>query len=77
MNIRSEVKKHLKSKGSISRLEAMGLYSCFDITTVIRDLRRGNEARKPMKIETHIKVDSNGKRYARYTVRTRPRQAAM
>lgn len=70
--LRTEIKKHLRSKGSITRLEALGLYGCMDITTVIRDLRKAG-----MKIKTHMKADNNGKRYARYTVRTRSRQAAV
>jgi hypothetical protein len=69
--LRTNIKNHLKTKGSITRLEAIGLYSCMDITTVIRDLRRGNNIRKAMKIYTHIKVDNNGKRYARYSTRSR------
>lgn len=68
--IRSEVRKHLQSKGSITRLEALGLYGCMDITTVIRDLRAGDKSHKPMSIDTKIKYDRNGKRYARYTLRS-------
>lgn len=60
--LRVEIKKHLESKGSITRLEALGLYGCMDITTVIRDLRR-----QKMKILTDMRSDHNGKRYARYT----------
>lgn len=60
--LRKEIKNHLENKGSITRLEALGLYSCFDITTVIRDLRRTG-----MKIKTVMRTDHNGKRYARYT----------
>lgn len=75
--LRTEIRKHLKSKGSITRLEALGLYGCMDITTVIRDLRRGNDNRKPMKIYTQMKVDSNGKQYARYSTRSRSNSSAM
>lgn len=67
MSIRSEIAKHLKSKGDITRLEALGLYGCMDVTTVIRDLRRGSRDRKPMNIKTHYKYDQNGKVYARYS----------
>lgn len=66
--LRHEIKKHLHTKGSITRLEALGLYGCMDITTVIRDLRSGNKNRKPLDIQTIIRYDSNGKRYARYTL---------
>ena len=68
MNIRSEIKQHLESKGSITRLEALGLYGCMDITTVVRDLREGNQTRSPMNITTEIKRDRNGKQYARYSL---------
>lgn len=64
--LRREIKDHLKSKGSITRLEALGLYGCMDITTVIRDLRRGNRARTGMNIQTEMRRDHNGKPYARY-----------
>ncbi len=60
MSLRSEIKEHLKTKGSITRLEALGLYGCMDITTVIRDLR------KLIPIVTEMKTDRNGKKYARY-----------
>jgi hypothetical protein len=63
MSIREEVRGHLKAKGSITRLEALGLYGCMDVTTVIRDLRHGSS---PMKISTSMRTDRNGKRYARY-----------
>lgn len=64
--LRYEISKHLERKGNITRLEALGLYGCMDITTVIRDLRKGNGIRYPMKITTEMKDDANGKRYARY-----------
>ena len=63
--LRREIKSHLKSKGSITRLEALGLYGCMDITTVIRDLRKDK-----MNIKTVMRKDHNGKRYARYTFGT-------
>ncbi len=66
--IRNEIKKHLETKGSISSLEALGLYSCYDIRTAIRDLRNGCKTRKPMDIHTEMKVDQNGKKYARYSL---------
>jgi hypothetical protein len=69
MNIRKEIREHMKLKGSITRLEALGLYGCMDVTTVIRDLKRGNKSAAPMKIKTDIRFDANGKRYARYFVR--------
>lgn len=69
--LRERIKHHLETKGSITRLEALGLFGCMDITTVIRDLRRGNDNREPMDITTDIKHDTNGKRYARYTTRIR------
>lgn len=65
--LRSQIKKHLQDKGSITRLEALGLYGCMDITTVIRDLRAGCKSRRPMNIITNWKRDNNGKHYARYS----------
>lgn len=70
--LRTKIKKHLETTGSITRLEALGLYGCMDITTVIRDLRA-----KDMSITTNMKVDENGKRYARYTFGTGREQAAL
>ena len=66
--LRRLIRDHLENKGSITRLEALGLYGCMDITTVIRDLRHGSKHNEPLHIHTDIKVDHNGKRYARYTV---------
>lgn len=64
--LREQIKKHLEIKGHISRMEAFGLYNCMDITTVIRDLRRGNSKRKPMPITSDMRTDPKGKVYARY-----------
>lgn len=61
--LRKEIKDHLNKIGSITRLEALGLYGCMDITTVIRDLRKSG-----MNIKTKMRADNNGKRYARYTL---------
>lgn len=68
MSIRSEIYKHLKEIGSISRLEALGLYNCYDISTVVRDLKRGIKNRPALKIKTEMKQDRNGKVYARYSL---------
>ncbi len=68
MSIREKVFKHLHEVGNISRLEALGLYNCFDITTVVRDLKRGTNDRPPIDIQTELKQDRNGKTYARYNL---------
>ena len=68
MNIRDEVTTHLTEIGSISRLEALGLYNCYDISTVIRDLKKGTKKRPAMNIKTEMKQDRNGKSYARYSL---------
>lgn len=68
MSIRSRVRSHLKIKGSITRMEALALYGCMDITTVIRDLRIGAHGNRPMNIKTIMKRDPNGKPYARYHI---------
>ena len=75
--LRTDIKKHLETKGSITRLEAIGLYGCMDITTVIRDLRRGNKTRESMTINAEARRDPNGKNYARYTVAHEPAEAAV
>ena len=75
--LRDAIREHLKTKGSITRLEALGLYSCMDITTVIRDLRRGSKANKPMNIQTDIRYDNNGKKYARYSFSRRGYSSAV
>jgi len=71
MSIRDEVYTHLLEVGNISRLEALGLYNCYDIATVIRDLRRGTKKRKKLDIITEMKRDRNNKTYARYNVQRR------
>jgi hypothetical protein len=68
MNIRDEVYKHLNEIGSISRLEALGLYNCYDISTVVRDLKSGTKKRLGLDINTEMKQDRNGKVYARYSL---------
>jgi len=68
MSIRDEIYRHLKELGTISRLEALGLYNCYDISTVIRDLKRGIKNRPGLKIKTEMKQDRNGKTYARYSL---------
>jgi hypothetical protein len=66
MTLRDKIKDHFVRIGNISPLEALGLYGCMDVSTVIRDLKRGNAARRPMNIKTELKKDNNGKVYARY-----------
>ncbi len=68
MSIRDKVLKHLNEVGNISRLEALGLYNCYDISTVVRDLKAGNKSRPPVNINTEMKQDRNGKTYARYSL---------
>ena len=68
MSIREKVFNHLHGVGNISRLEALGLYNCFDLSTVIRDLKTGTKLRPALNIETELKQDRNGKTYARYNL---------
>ncbi len=75
--LRTEIKQHLEDKGSITRLEALGLYRCMDVTTVIRDLRKGNTTREALKITTDMKQDRNGKQYARYKLTTDGEELTM
>ena len=54
---------HLEMKGSISGLEALSLYRIFRLAARIEELRnRGHD------IETEMKKDTTGKRYARYVL---------
>ena len=52
---------HLKNKGSISALEALSLYRINRLAARIEELRRSGHD-----IETDMKADLTGKRYARY-----------
>ena len=52
---------HLRTKGSISALEALSLYRCNRLAARINDLRKSG-----LDIETDMKTDLTGKRYARY-----------
>lgn len=52
---------HLRTKGSITQLEAIGVHRIFNLKGRINDLRkRGHD------IVTEMKLDTTGKRYAEY-----------
>ena len=54
---------HLRIKGSITSLEAMSLYRIFRLAARVNELRdQGHE------IETDMKTDLRGKRYASYSL---------
>ena len=54
---------HLRTKGSITSLEAMSLYRIFRLAARVEELRQqGHE------IEPEMKQDITGKRYASYTL---------
>ena len=52
---------HLQNKGSISALEALSLYRINRLAARVEELRRSGHD-----IETQMKIDITGKRYARY-----------
>ena len=52
---------HLESKGSISALEALSLYRINRLAARVEELRKSGHD-----IETEMKTDMTGKRYARY-----------
>ena len=58
---RQVILNHLRTKGSISALEALSLYRCNRLAARVEELRRDGHA-----IETEMKNDITGKRYARY-----------
>lgn len=55
--------KHLSRFGSISVAEAITVYSIYRLAPAIHDLRNIG-----IKIETKLKSDAKGHRYARYEV---------
>ena len=58
---RQMILQHLRTKGSISALEALSLYRCNRLAARIEELRKAGHG-----IETDMKTDLTGKRYARY-----------
>lgn len=68
MSIRTKIHHHLKTRRSITRMEALALYGCMDVTTVIRDLKAGSRNYSKLNIITELKHDPNGKVYARYHI---------
>jgi polyhydroxyalkanoate synthesis regulator phasin len=58
----SKIAGHLVMKGSISQMEAEGLYGVRRLTSRINELKK-NEG---VQIKTEIRKALNGQRYARY-----------
>ncbi len=54
---------HLRSRGSISPLEAFGTYGITRLAARINDLKK-----KGILTHTELKRDASGKAYARYTL---------
>ena len=54
---------HMRDKGSISFLEAFGVYRIFNLKGRIADLRGRGEV-----IYTTMKTDETGKKYAEYSL---------
>ena len=61
---RDVILKHLKTKGSISALEATSLYRIYRLAARINALRKSG-----VEIVTEMKSDMTGKRYARYHIK--------
>lgn len=61
MSQKNLILKHLKDKGDISPLEALGLYRVMRLAAVIFDLKKDGH-----KIKTEIRTAPNGRPYARY-----------
>jgi hypothetical protein len=52
---------HLKTVGTLTSLEAAGLYRCRQLPARVWDLKRDGHS-----IRTELKEDHTGQRYARY-----------
>ena len=59
------IMSHLREKGSITSLEAIGVYRIYRLQARIDELRDQGYA-----IKTEMHKDSTGKRYARYNLST-------
>jgi hypothetical protein len=58
----SIIKSHMREHGSISMLEAFGVYRIFNLKGRIADLRAAGE-----EIHTQMCTDNTGKKYAKYS----------
>lgn len=58
---KSMILNHLTHKGTISGVEALSLYRIYRLAARVEELRRAGHT-----IETDMKTDLTGKRYARY-----------
>ena len=63
MSQEQTILKHMREHGSITMLEAFGVYRIFNLKGRIADLRC-----KGMAIETTMKRDDTGKSYASYSL---------
>jgi len=61
MNQSDTILNYLKKHESISPVEALTVVGCFRLAARINDLRKQGH-----NIETKLKKDMNGRRYARY-----------
>lgn len=61
MSQKSQLRRHLKTHGSVTRLVAFNIYDIIDLRRRIADLRQ-----EGMNIETVTKVDDTGKKYTQY-----------
>ena len=55
------LKRHLLEVGTITPMEAMGIYQCRSVTSNIARLRKAG-----LTIKSEFKKDLNGQRYVRY-----------
>jgi hypothetical protein len=60
---RKQILNHLLAGNSITPLEALGVFGCFRLAARIEELRDDGYA-----IDTELREDPKGKKYARYTM---------
>jgi Helix-turn-helix domain len=68
--------EHMRDKGSISVLEAIGVYRIFNLTGRIADMRIKHRKGQGPAIHTEMKSDSTGKTYASYSLAVEDAYAA-
>lgn len=57
-----KIKQHLLKGNSLTPLEALGVFGCFRLAARIEELRK-----QGMTIDTEVRKDAAGKKYARYS----------
>ena len=65
MNQSEMILSHLKRRGTITPMQALGNYGCFRLAARVKDLRTQGH-----RIETEMRTLPNGKRIAAYRLHT-------